>query len=184
MHYAVRRVFTGASPPIELARLLAHDHLYQDPNRLVTFVDLHDVARFMNEPGATADGLARVFTFLMTARGIPMIYYGDEIAMPGGKDPDNRRDFPGGWKEDPRDAFQSTGRTAGQQSLFEHVRRLARLRADLEPLRRGAMLDLLADEHAYAFARVTPRSSVLVVFNGSAEPAALRVLTNGVPILQ
>ena len=95
--------------------------------------------------------------------------------MPGGKDPDNRRDFPGGWKEDPRDAFQATGRTAGQQSLFEHVRRLARLRADLEPLRRGAMLDLLADEHAYAFARVTPRSSVLVVFNGSAEPAALRV---------
>ncbi len=179
LHYAIRKVFTGAAGFPELARTLGHDYLYGDASRLVTFVDLHDVARFMNEPGATMDSLGRVFTFLMTARGIPMIYYGDEIGLAGGNDPDNRRDFPGGWQEDARNAFEASGRTAEQQALFEHLRRLTRLRAALEPLRRGAMKHLLVEEQAYAFARVTPRGRVLVVFNNSSEPATLRIPLEG-----
>ena len=43
--------------------------------------------------------------FLLTTRGIPQIYYGTEILMAGGSnDPDKRRDFPGGWQEDPINA--------------------------------------------------------------------------------
>ncbi len=68
----------------------------------------------MSEPGATVDGLKLAWTFLMTARGIPMIYYGDEIGMQGGNDPDNRRDFPGGWAGDAHNAFEASGRTAGR----------------------------------------------------------------------
>ena len=71
--------------------MLGHDHLYPNPNVLVTFLGLHDVARFMNEPGATVEGLKLASTFLMTARGTPLVYYGDEIAMRGGNDPDNLR---------------------------------------------------------------------------------------------
>ncbi|MBZ5725523.1 MAG: alpha-amylase [Acidobacteriia bacterium] len=175
LHYAIRKVFTGAAGFTELARTLGHDYLYQDANRLVTFVGLHDIARFMNESGATMDSLALVFTLLMTARGIPMIYYGDEIGLAGGNDPDNRRDFPGGWPEDARNAFEASGRTPEQQALFERLRRLTHLRAGLEPLRRGAMKDLLVEEGAFAFARVTPRDRVLVVFNNSGEPATLRI---------
>ena len=47
-----------------------------------------------------------------------MIYYGDEIAMPGGNDPDNRRDFPGGWKGDAKNAFTAEGRSPEQR---EHI---------------------------------------------------------------
>jgi glycosidase len=32
-----------------------------------------------------------LMAFLMTTPGVPCIYYGDEIGMPGGNDPDNRR---------------------------------------------------------------------------------------------
>ena len=53
-------------------KLLAHDFLYSNANHLVTFFDLHDVTRFLNEPGATFDGLQRAFTFLLTTRGIPI----------------------------------------------------------------------------------------------------------------
>lgn len=171
----VRKVFAGAAPATELPRLLAHDYLYTDPSRLVAFVDLHDVPRFLNDRGASPAALERAFTFLMTVRGVPLIYYGDEIGMAGGNDPDNRRDFPGGWKEDPRDAFKSAGRTPEQERIFERLRRLAAIRAELEPLRRGGMVDLLVEDAAYAFARVTPQAAALVAFNNSARPAVLRI---------
>ena len=86
--------------------MLARDRLYERPGELVTLLGLHDVRRFMDEPGATVAGLKLAFTFLLTARGIPLVYYGDEIAMPGGVDPDNRRDFPGGWSVSDRVAWQ------------------------------------------------------------------------------
>lgn len=175
LHYAIRNVFRGAAKMTDLSRALAHDPLYVDPGRLVTFVDLHDVRRFMSEPGATIDGLKSVFTFLMTARGIPMIYYGDEIGMKGGDDPDNRRDFPGGWKEDPRNAFDRSGRTPEEESLHAHLQALTRIRSSLEPLRRGKLVELYVTDDSYAFARVTPAGSALVAFNNGAHDATLHI---------
>src|SRR5690625_7761696 len=50
-------------------------------------------------------------TFLLTTRGIPQLYYGDEILMTGsGSDGLRRKDFPGGWREDPVNAFTEDGR--------------------------------------------------------------------------
>jgi len=172
---AIAKVFTDAAPTGDLARTLAHDWLYVDPNRLVTFVDLHDLPRFMNAKNATLTALERVFGFLLTARGIPMIYYGDEIGIAGGNDPDNRRDFPGGWKEDPRNAFEAAGRTAEQQKLFTQLQALTRLRARSVALRRGRMVNLLVEDRAYAFARVTPEERVVVVFNNAPQAVTLHI---------
>jgi glycosidase len=163
--------------------MLARDHLYPRPQDLVTFLGLHDVARFMNEPGATHEGLALAFTFLMTARGTPLVYYGDEIGMPGGNDPDNRRDFPGGFPGDARDAFRAAGRTPPEERLFQHVRRLAHLRRELEPLRRGEMIHLHAADQTYAFARRTASGMAVIAFNNAASAAevAFAATPAGVP---
>ena len=177
LYGAIRRVFARKAPAEDLAKLLAHDHLYPNPDLLVTFLGLHDVARFMNEPGVTADELKLAFTFLMTTRGIPMVYYGDEIAMRGGNDPDNRRDFPGGWREDFRNAFQPSGRRPEEQAVFDHLRRLTHLRARLTPLRRGSLLNLAANDRIYAFARVAGSEVVLVAFNTGSEKAAVSIQT-------
>ena len=184
---AIDKVFTGGAPLRELPKLLAHDALYPDAGRLVTFIDLHDLPRFLHRPGATPAALNEAFTFLFTTRGIPMLYYGDEIGMTGGDDPDNRRDFPGGWKEDASNAFDPAARTAEQQALFQRVQRLARLRAAAPALRRGSLLDLLVEDDAYAFARLSaapnaPGSRVLVVFNNAAAPATLDVPLPGTGI--
>lgn len=173
LFYPLRRAFAEGKPIREVAQMLARDRLYERPGELVTLLGLHDVRRFMDEPGATVAGLKLAFTFLLTARGIPLVYYGDEIAMPGGVDPDNRRDFPGGWPGDPRSAFDAAGRTADEQSVFERVRALSRLRADLVALRRGATVNLLTQEQLYAFARTTPEDTVIVAFNNGGETAAL-----------
>jgi glycosidase len=173
--FALRRSFGEGKALRETAKVLAHDALYPHPERLVTFVGLHDVPRFMSEPGATPEGLMLAYSFLLTARGIPMIYYGDEIAMPGGGDPDNRRDFPGGWPGDARDAFTAAGRTATENKVFDHLRRLIALRKSTPALQRGATRNLLVTEQQWAYSRSTPEQTVIVVLNNGSRPAQLNV---------
>ncbi len=175
LYFAIRKVFAGHASPSELAHVIAHDRLYPDASRLVTFLGNHDVARFMNEPGATMDDLARAFTFLFSVRGTPLVYYGDEIGMPGGNDPDNRRDFPGGWREDTRNAFEERGRTPEENRLFQHVQRLAELRRRSEALRRGTQVDLLATERAYAFARVAGNQGAIAIFHDGPAAETLKI---------
>ena len=163
--FPLRRAFAQGGSVRELAQMLGRDHLYQDPASLVTFLGLHDVARFMGEDGATTAGLKLAYTFLLTARGTPLLYYGDEIALPGGGDPDNRRDFPGGWPRDPRNAFEAAGRTAAEQEVFEHVRTLLRLRAEREELRRARMEHLQVGDQVYVYRR---GGSVIALNNGTA----------------
>ncbi len=171
--YPARRAFAEGHEIREVARMLAHDDLYVDPSVLVTFIGNHDMKRFMSEPGATYAGLKLAQTFLLTTRGIPQLYYGDEIGMTGADDPDNRRDFPGGFLNDPRDAFTRAGRSSDEQAVIENLRNVARLRAELEPLRRGALTNLLVEEKQYAFMRSTASASVIVLFNNDRKPATL-----------
>jgi glycosidase len=146
------------------------------------------VPRFMSEPGATIASLKAAFTFLATVRGTPLVYYGDEIAMPGGRDPDNRRDFPGGWKEDARSAFESVGRAANEESVHAHVKALLTLRQGTPALRRGRTMNLHVADTAWVYARVLERRAVVVAFNTDAVPATLDVpagpagLAHGTPL--
>lgn len=55
--------------------------------------------------------------------------------MPGGGDPDNRRDFPGGWSGDKHDAFAAGGRSKEEQEVWAHVQKLLQLRAARADLR-------------------------------------------------
>ncbi len=175
LFYAIRRAFAEGKPLREVAMAIARDHLYEQPNMLVTFLGLHDVRRFMNLEGATTAGIKLAFTFLMTARGIPLIYYGDELGMRGGDDPDNRRDFPGGWSDDSRNAFTPAGRTREEEEIFAHLRRLTHLRAELQPLRRGSMQSLFAGEQTWAYARTAGTECVIVVLNNSDRPESISV---------
>jgi glycosidase len=180
--FALRNVFTQGRPIDELPRILSHDYLYVDPNRLLTFVGLHDVTRFMGEPGAKAQGLRNALTIAFTVRGIPLLYYGDEIAMPGGNDPDNRRDFPGGWRGDPRDAFAPAGRTPEENAAYEHVRKVAALRRASPALRHGKTLNLFCGSGAWAFARIAKEETVIVAVNTGSQAADLALETNGTGI--
>jgi glycosidase len=173
--YCVRDVFARGKPAETCAKILAEDRLYTSPNVLVTFLGLHDVSRFMSESGASADKLKLAFTFLMTTRGTPMIYYGDEIGMRGGEDPDNRRDFPGGWKDDARNAFEASGRTAEENAVFDYVRKLTAVRAKLEPLRRGKLVELSIAKETWVYARENGSEAVIVAINNGNQPAEIPI---------
>jgi glycosidase len=171
LFYPLRNTFAQGQSIRQISQMFAKDWLYPKSSALVTFIGVHDMPRFMNEPGASFEGLKLAQVLIMTSRGTPLLYYGDEIAMPGGPDPDNRRDFPGGFPGDTKNAFTSTGRTAQENDVWNHLAKLGEIRKNLEPLRRGRSLDLLDEEQQLAFARATDKGAVVVVFNNDTRAA-------------
>ena len=181
--FPLRRAFAEGKSVRDIAWVLSQDQLYPNPAVLVPVIGNHDLGRFMNEPGATVAGLNLAHTLIMTMRGTPQIYYGDEIAMKGGADPDNRRDFPGGFPGDARDAFDKAARTAEEQAAFEHLQKLGKLRAELEPLRRGTLVNLFVSDQQYAYARVTRRDSVVILINNDTKPATVEFQVDGTTLM-
>src|SRR6266850_712976 len=89
--------------------------------------------------------------------------------MDGGEDPDNRRDFPGGFPGDARSAFEASGRTPIEQRMYEWTRRWIGLRREHSSIRRGRLIDLYYDEDSYVFARQDQIETVVIAINRSAE---------------
>jgi len=159
----------------EIPKMLGHDYLYPNPQLLWTFIGDHDEPRLLNSPQASIASLKLAYTCIFTIRGVPLLYYGDEIAMKGGDDPDNRHDFPGGWPGDPANAFTQAGRTPEQNEVFEHVKKLAHLRSSMPVLAQGSTLNLVLQDQQWAFARRLRDEVAIVVMNNDSKPATVEV---------
>jgi glycosidase len=175
MFFTLRDVLLRNAPVGHIADALRHDSLYPRPDTLVPFFANHDVPRFASAEGSSPAKLRLAFGLTLTLRGIPEIYYGDEIGMPGGGDPDNRRDFPGGWIGDSNDAFTQSGRTRSQQEIFAYVQALLKLRREHAALRTGKLWHMASDESSYVFARETEEERIVVAFNNADQPRELRI---------
>ena len=181
--YAIRDVVTKHAPATKITDVLRRDWLYPHPERLVTFLGNHDMSRFVNDAGGDRAELENAFTLLLTLRGIPQLYYGDEVAMQGGGDPDNRQDFPGGFAGDANNAFGESGRTPQQQEVFAHVQKLLRLRQQHPALTSGKQWNLFVDDTAYAFARESGGDRVLVMLNNGDASRELKLNGNTFPLM-
>ena len=170
LFYTLRSAFANGNSIRDVQKMFAHDWLFPNPSVLTTFIGLHDMERFMNGKGATVEGLKLAQTLIMTSRGTPLLYYGDELAMRGAGDPDNRKDFPGGFAGDKQDAFTADGRTAEENDVWNHVAKLGALRKQLEPLRDGKTLFVLDEEQQTAYVRATENQAVLMIFNNDTKP--------------
>jgi glycosidase len=180
--FVLRDVTIRGAPMKKMVDILRHDELYPHPEMLVTFIGNHDNKRFMGEEGSNPAKLKAAFSLLLTLRGIPQIYSGDEIAMPGGIDPDNRRDFPGGFPGDPHDAFAASGRNAEQQDVFTHVQSLLALRKVHAALRAGKQWHIGWDENYYAFLRELPEEKLLIVYNNALKTLELNIPVENTPL--
>jgi glycosidase len=165
----------------DLAGFLASNDGFYGPGAVMsTFLGNHDVPRvvhiaedspqfgewdggkeraWQNQPqlpsGRSAfERLVVGYALLYTSPGVPMMYYGDEVGMPGAGDPDNRR------------MMQWDGYTADQTWLRDQLAALARIRADHSALRRGTRTTLGAtgDVLAYRMADGTG-DEVIVALN-------------------
>ena len=152
------------------------------------FLGNHDVERFLsraagqltggdqawtNPPGdptvdAPYDQLFLALTFVLTQPGMPLIYYGDEIGLPGAGDPDNRRMMRFG-----------TALTAREQRLLDRVRVVAHARGTHPGLRRGARRTLLTDGDGYVYARGAGATLAVVTLNRGQTTRTVRVTVPG-----
>jgi alpha-glucosidase len=130
----------------------------------LNLLDSHDVPRFLTRVGGDVAALAAAAHALFAYPGVPSIYYGDEIGLEGGEDPDNRRAFP--WDEGRWDA-----------ALRETYRALARLRRRAPPLQRGGYGTLLAEGDVFAFARTLDGDAVITIVHRGADACAVTVPT-------
>lgn len=165
MFQAIGDVVARGESAKKIVSVLRQDRFYPHPELLVTLIDNHDRPRFLTEAGGSYDKLKLGLSLLATIRGIPQLYYGDEIGIAGGGDPDNRRDFPGGFPGDTNNAFTQAGRTVEQQGVFSHTQALLKLRQQHPALRTGAQKHVAVSDKYYAFTRETDGERLLIVFS-------------------
>jgi neopullulanase len=178
-YFTLREVLLNGAPVGRLVNVLRQDSLYPHPDFLVPFFGNHDTTRFAGATGATPEKLKLAIGLTLTVRGIPQLYYGDEIGMQGGKDPDNRHDFPGGWVEDEKNAFTRSGRTPQQQGIFDYVQSLLRLRLAHNSLRGGKLWHLASDDTSYVFLRESDDEKLLIAFHGGTGAKTLSLSLQG-----
>jgi glycosidase len=152
---------------------LTKDFLYPNINNLLIKMGNHDVNRINQEFDGDVDKYKMALTLIMTLRGIPQIYYGDEIGMLGDKgkgDGDIRRDFPGGWAADEQNAFTSEGRTDVQNEYFDFSQKLLNWRKEKKAIHFGKTLHFSPINNVYVYFRYLPEhpdETVMVVLNNS-----------------
>jgi glycosidase len=91
----------------------------------------------------TYERLGNAFGVLLTNKGAPLIYYGDEIGLPGAGDPDNRR------------MMEWTGYTTAQQTLYARIKALTTIRAAHPAMRRGTRSTVQVDADLWVYELTT-----------------------------
>jgi glycosidase len=124
----------------------------------------HDTARFLTNCGGDIDRLKLAAVFSMTYVGAPTIYYGDEIAMEGGGDPDCRRPFHWTWESEP-----------DRRAVHDHVRRLIDIRKSHPLFALGGFESLVREGDVYVYRRSLGDDVAYVALNAGDEATAVVV---------
>ncbi len=175
VHYAIEEALTHKQGWTEgISRLyytLAADYIYPHPERLVTFVDNHDVARFYGEIKEDFRKFRIGMGLLFTIRGIPSIYYGTEILMSETEGHGLiRQDFPGGWPGDSVDKFTAEGRNVEENRAYDLIARLTEMRRNNPALHSGKTTQFVPLDGLYVFFRYTDQQKIMVAVNTSEDP--------------
>ncbi len=158
----------------------SNDGFYGTDAVMSTFVGNHDMGRIIhmaedqphwdeydngsknqawsNQPTLPAytkpfERVANAYGLLLTSKGAPLIYYGDEIGQPGAGDPDNRRPMVFG------------GLNADQQFLYGRIKALNAIRAAHPALRRGKRTTLNVSGDLWVYSMTTAGDTVYVAIN-------------------
>ena len=159
-----------------LYEILAHDFVYKSPNDLLVFLDNHDNGRFHKDSSVAIGRLKLATAFLLTMRGIPQMYYGTEILLPGDDAKghgDIRRDFPGGWATDKHNAFTPEGRNKKQSEMWDYTSKILNWRKTATAVHNGKLTHFIPDNEVYVYFRYNNQQTVMVVLNNGYQPKVL-----------
>ncbi len=154
----------------KLFTTLSNDFLYKDPTKNNIFLDNHDLTRIATEFGGDINKIKMGLSWLLTCRGIPQIYYGTEVMMKGDKGINDgmvRKDFPGGWTGDTKNAFTQQGLTEDEKDLQNFTRKLANYRKKSSAITTGKLMQYVPYDGLYVYFRYDNNQTVMCVMNTS-----------------
>ncbi|GAA4272611.1 glycoside hydrolase family 13 protein [Aquimarina gracilis] len=160
---------------IKVYENFTNDFLYPDIHNILVFPGNHDTNRINEIYQGDIDKYKMAMTLIFTTRGIPQIYYGDELGMLGNRDKkgdgDIRRDFPGGWKGDKQNAFLSSktkgGRTNDQEAFHSFTKKVLNWRKNTPVIHSGKLLQFIPFDNVYVYFRYNQEKSVMIVINNN-----------------
>jgi cyclomaltodextrinase len=123
----------------------------------LNLLDSHDTSRMLTAVGEDKKSFMLATVLMMTFPGAPSIFYGDEVGLLGGKDPDCRRGFPAADQWD--------------REIFKAYQQLIALRHQHSALRTGTYKTLYAEQNLYIFARILPQAVVIIAVNVGTDQA-------------
>jgi len=164
---------TFVSPFNQGTGILEKDTSYTNHHRLVTLLDNHDLSsRFFSTVltacGNNRDAATRVYmltlSFMFTIRGIPQLFYGNEVGLEGGSDPDNRRDFE--WHKFDKN-YDVLPEYTHEKLIFDHTCKLIKIRKKHHSLSAGSFICLYVDPFLLVYLRHHEKDvTITIIHNG------------------
>ncbi|MBJ6764686.1 DUF3459 domain-containing protein [Myxococcaceae bacterium JPH2] len=159
-------------------RAIAFDRYLQSRSKvraghhLAHFLSSHDVDGALHQLGGDLARFKLAAALQLTTSGIPVIYYGEEVARPGGDWPANRGDMPWG-----SSAVKPGAGLVRDERLRDFYRRLIAVRRAHPALSRGTHQALSTEGDVYVFLRTDPETqdAVLVAVNRGETRATVSV---------
>jgi cyclomaltodextrinase len=159
LDFCVRDSMDAEDLAIETQTILAAT---PDPTLMLNLLGSHDTERLMTVAGGNEARVMLALTALFTFPGVPMLYYGDELGLEGGNDPDCRRAMP--WQFDER-----------AERMRQKVKELTAWRKDRPALRRGSWEPVRQFNRVLAYLRRYDSDVVLAVLNAGPAQREVRL---------
>ncbi len=160
----------------KLYTTLSQDFVYKNPMRQVIFLDNHDLNRFYSVVKEDTAKYKTALAWLLTSRGIPQLYYGNEILMTGLTSPNDgyvRLDFPGGWKGDKQNKFTASGRTKKENDIFNYMKALANYRKTSSAITTGKLMQFFPVDGVYVYFRYDNKQTIMCAMNTNNNAATI-----------
>lgn len=154
---------------MKLWSTIGQDYIYNDASKNVIFLDNHDQPRFYSVINENLNKYKSAIAYLLTTRGIPQTYYGDELGFTGFTNPDGkvRQDMPGGWQADKVSVFKETERTPLQKEIYDYTAKLAHWRAKKTFLQTGKLTHYIPEDGVYVYFRQDASGGAMIIINGN-----------------
>lgn len=155
---------------IKVYEMLANDSIYANPSNFVTFLGNHDMPRYYMEVDSSEAAYRNALVFLLTTRGIPQLYYGDEILMTHHESDGHghiRKDFPGGWEGDETNVFTEHNLQDHESRTLELTRKLLNWRKNKQVVHVGKLMHFGPVDGCYVYFRYFDDrdDAIMVVLN-------------------
>ncbi len=180
MNYPVRTAILGllsekvtATQFIETLEGMLTIYPKENTYAMYNLIGSHDTERILNVLGGDTRKVREAFLLMFAFPGVPAIYYGDEVGLPGSGDPDCRRAFP--WEPE-----------AWDHEMRDWVKTLATLRQSNPALKEGDFTRLVVCDSpsCCAFARSSESQIIIAAINAGDEPVTMEIPTSGLSLAE